>query len=89
MAKPIPLAYLITFTCYGIRLHGAESGSVDREHNIPGTPYLPSNKARVAAKEKLMKQAPYELDRQRKSAVLIALRDVSSRRGWKLFAAHV
>ncbi len=24
----------ITFTCYGARLHGDESGSVDRHHNL-------------------------------------------------------
>ena len=40
-SQVIPLAYLITFACYGARLHGDESGSVDRHHNLPGTPYLP------------------------------------------------
>ena len=38
---PIPLAYLITFTCYGMRLRGDQAGSVDRKHNIPGTPLIP------------------------------------------------
>jgi hypothetical protein len=36
----IPLAYFITFTCYGTWLHGDERGSVDDEHNTPGTPVL-------------------------------------------------
>src|SRR3972149_3634306 len=89
MPRPIPLAYLITFTCYGTRLHGAESGSVDRNHNIPGTPYLPPNEARVLAEEKRMKQEPYELDRQRRAAVLEAVRNLCSHRGWRLLAAHV
>ncbi len=35
-----PLAYFITFTCCGTWLHGDERGSVDREHNTPGTPVL-------------------------------------------------
>ena len=89
MAKSIPLAYLITFTCYGTRLHGDESGSVDRDHNIAGTPYLPPNKARVMAEEKRMKQESYAMDRRRRVIVLEALREVCTRRGWRLLAAHV
>ena len=34
------MTYLITFACYGCHLHGSESGSVDREHNVRGTPLL-------------------------------------------------
>jgi hypothetical protein len=34
------LAYLITFTTYGARLHGSARGSVDDEHNVYGTPLL-------------------------------------------------
>ncbi len=37
----IPLAYFITFRCYGTWLHGDRRGSVDRFHNIYGTPRLP------------------------------------------------
>jgi hypothetical protein len=36
-----PLAYFITFTCYRTWLHGDERGSVDDEHNAPGTAVLP------------------------------------------------
>ena len=89
MPKPIPLAYLITFTCYGTRLHGDEVGSVDRNHNVPGTPYLRPNTARVLAEEKRMRQEPYELNAQRGAAVMGALREVCLRRSWKLHAAHV
>ena len=39
----IPLAYLITFRSYGTWLHGDERGSVDRFHNVYGTPRLPPN----------------------------------------------
>jgi len=28
---------MITFACYGCRLHGDAAGSVDRWHNAPGT----------------------------------------------------
>lgn len=43
MAFNQPKAYLITFTCYGTRLHGDDRGTVDDDHNIHGTPVLPTN----------------------------------------------
>jgi hypothetical protein len=39
--------YLITFACYGCHLHGDESGSVDREHSLPGTPVVETNPQRM------------------------------------------
>jgi hypothetical protein len=44
-----PLAYLITWTCYGTWLHGDERGAADLDHNIPGTPYLPPDAERPCA----------------------------------------
>jgi REP element-mobilizing transposase RayT len=86
---PIPLAYLITFTCYGTRLHGDESGSVDEDHNQFGTPLVPANPRRVLAQEKQMKQVRYTLDQLRRTIVLGALRQHCTQRGWALLAAHV
>jgi hypothetical protein len=39
----IPLAYLITFRCYGTWLHGDERGSIDRFHNRYKSPYIAPN----------------------------------------------
>ena len=86
---PIPLAYLITFTCYGARLHGDESGSVDRDHHTPGTPFLPPNSVRVSAEEKRAKQEPYQLDSRERALVLDAIQATCEYRGWRLLAAHV
>ncbi len=36
-----PLAYLITFRCYGTWLHGNDKGSIDRHHNRYGAPLIP------------------------------------------------
>jgi hypothetical protein len=44
-----PLAYFITFTTYGAWLHGRKPGSVDRDHNAPGTPFLPADPEQEAA----------------------------------------
>jgi hypothetical protein len=58
----VELTFLITFPAYGNRLHGGESGSVDPEHNVPGTPALEVDPAREAAEQECMNQAPYKLD---------------------------
>lgn len=72
---PMPLAYLLTFTCYGTRLHGDEAGSVDRHHNIPGSPYLPPDTVRRAAEQRLMTDGPYEMDARRRAIVLKAIKE--------------
>ena len=86
---PTPLAYLLTFTCYGARLHGDEFGSVDRNHNTPGTPFLPSNPLRVASEQKRAKQKAHRMDARIRSLCLGAIQEVCSHRGWTLYAAHV
>jgi REP element-mobilizing transposase RayT len=81
--------YLITFAGYGRHLHGSESGSVDIEHNVPGTPILEVDSARAAAERQRMDQAPYDLDQRRRDAVLEAIQEVCAHRGSRLLAAHV
>jgi REP element-mobilizing transposase RayT len=83
------MACLITFTCYGTRLHGRESGSVDRHHNIPGLPYLPANPVWLGFNESRMTDEPYGLDVTRRKIVLEALQAGCAHRGWALIAAHV
>ena len=73
------MTYLITFVCYGCHLHGSESGSVDQEHNVPGTPILEVDSARAADERKRMDQAPYDLDQIRRDAVLEAIQEVCAR----------
>lgn len=89
MELPHPLAYLITFTCYGARLRGDEDGSVDRNHSIPETPFLPPRRGWVFTDQRQMKQAPYKLDRERREIVLWALQQHCVHRNWRLLAAHV
>jgi REP element-mobilizing transposase RayT len=83
------VTYLITFSCYGRHLHGDESGSVDRTHNVPGTAVLELDLSRAAAERERMDQAPYILDQPRRDAVLQAIQAVCTHRGWSLLAAHV
>jgi REP element-mobilizing transposase RayT len=81
--------YLITFACYGCHLHGDESGSVDRKHNLPGSRMMEADAKRVLAERELMDQPPYEMDRIRREAVLAALLERCTERKWSLLAAHV
>ena len=86
--------YFITFARYGHRLHGNESGSVDRSHNLPGNRLLEADPRRASADRQRMNQAPYWLDRNSRAAVLEAksyasrslnrlLHDGADRAPWK------
>jgi REP element-mobilizing transposase RayT len=83
------LTYLITFACYGCRLHGDESGSIDRKHNLPGRRLVAADLKRVSAERGQMDQPPYSMDPKRRKAVLEALLDSCSYRNWNVLAAHV
>src|SRR5215510_7022423 len=85
----IPLAYLITFRCYGTWLHGDERGSVDRDHNIYATPFLPRDQQREEEGRRRLKQAPVTLDEARRIVVDKSIREVCNHRGWTLRAINV
>lgn len=83
------LAYFITFTTYGTWLHGRAPGSVDRAHNVPGTPFLPSDPTVERAMHAALRQEPYILDARRRQVVLRTIQEVAAHRRWKLWAVHV
>ena len=83
------MTYLITFVCYGCHLHGSESWSVDRQHNIRGTPLLEVDSERATTERERMDQPPYNLDQVRRDLVLKAIQNVCAHRHWSLLAAHV
>jgi len=74
---------------FGARLHGDELGSVDRNHNLPGSRLLDADEKRATAARQLMPQPPYLLDSRRRKLVLSALQEVCVNRDWVLLAAHV
>ena len=85
----VPMGYLITFRTYGTWLHGDPRGSVDRFHNIYGTPKLPPSPSRQRYERQLMKMPPVKLDSQRRAAVERSLGETCSKRKWKLWASSV
>jgi REP element-mobilizing transposase RayT len=83
------MRYFITFACYGAHLHGDESGSVDRHHNLFGGRLLEADPQRAATEGRSMNHPPYELDGDSRAVVLQVLKEVCRHRGWNLLAAHV
>ena len=83
------MRYFITFACYSTHLHGDESGSVDRRHNLFGGRTLETDPQRAAAERRSMNQPPYELDSDGRAVVLQAVGEVCRHRGWNLLEAHV
>ena len=85
----LKLTYLITFACYGCHLHGDDSGSVDKDHNLPGSRLLVADPRRVATERQRIDQPPCRMDANRRDVVLASIRERSLRRDWILLAAHV
>ncbi len=84
-----PIAYFITFSCYGTHLHGSAAGSVDHRHNLPGTRLIEPDPHRELAAAKQMTAPGYVLDRGSRSTVLDSIRKPCAMKGWLLCAAHV
>jgi hypothetical protein len=85
----VPLAYLLTFTCYGSRLHGGERGSVDRYHNQVGSRGVDPDPAWVAASRKAMTEECFGLNARGRWIVLESMQRVCAHRQWGLVAGHV
>jgi REP element-mobilizing transposase RayT len=85
-----PLAFLITFRCYGTWLHGDKRGSIDRRtFNRYGTPDMPRN-TKLAEDEKLeLRHAAITLDESQRVVVEDAIRAVCEHRKYDLFAVNV
>lgn len=84
-----PLAFLISWTCYGQWLHGDRRGSVDPEHHEFSEPWLPADIDRWKQEVAAMDQPAYALDEPRRRIVLQAIVNVCQHRGWILHALHV
>ena len=86
---PYPLAYLITFTCYGTFLHGDARGATDRNNNRFGAPFVHPNYVCVKDSSRRMKYPAYQLTKRYRMLVMETIHEVCSHRSWTLRAAHV
>ena len=84
-----PLAFLISFRCYGTWLHGDVRGSTDRHNNKYGNPKYPATAHWSTISEGRLKQSPVKLDVVRRSIVERAIRNACEKRGWSLYAVNI
>src|SRR6266550_4210886 len=85
-----PLAYLITFRCYGSWLHGEARGSVDRRnYNRYGTPDMRPNKKILTDEQDKLTTAPIVLNQSQRKVVELAIQEVCKYRSYFLHAANV
>ena len=85
----IPLAYLITFTCYGTWLHGDLRGSVDLKHNQFGEAFLEEDAQREQCEFKQMKHLPVYLSPEQRDRIAKSIVHVCESRSWKLWEVNV
>jgi REP element-mobilizing transposase RayT len=85
----IPLAYLITFRCYGTWLHGDDRGSVNRFRNAYGTERLPGNEDWLDTNRERLILAPVRLNAAQRKIVDLAIYETCEFRSWNLHAKNV
>jgi hypothetical protein len=88
MATNGPLAYFITFSCYGTHLHGDPVGSVLHSNGHGGPFQIDHDSAIQERARRIMRDLPYSLDPERRRLVLKALFGTVER-GWYLACAQV
>src|SRR5436190_18011777 len=84
-----PLAYLITFRCYGTWLHGDKRGSMDRKQNVYGAPKIASNVALESSDSRQRSNSPFVLNSTQRPIVEQAIREVCEHRKYQLRAINV
>ena len=85
-----PPAYFITVRSYGTWLHGDEKGSVDRHNfNVYGTPRMPQSEKLKGLMKDQMKQSPIILDKNARTCILKAVKEVCDFRGYELLALNI
>src|SRR5438105_14700411 len=85
-----PLAYLITFRCYGTWLHGDERGSYRRSSGVMSAVVrIPPRKGLENAETKQLKHQPVRLNKRQRITVEKAVREVCEHREYRLRAINV
>lgn len=89
IAPGYPLAYLLTFTTYGTRLHGDVRGSVNRKNNQRGTLLLHENKQIQNWQRRILRDEALILDSASRKTVHRMIEGVVRHNGWDLRALNV
>ncbi len=81
--------WLLTWTTYGTWLPGDRRGSVRRQQNVVGTPWVESTPALENAALAAMKDPPVRLDFAQARVVLDQFHQTATHRDWQLHAVAV
>ncbi|MCA8934664.1 MAG: transposase [Planctomycetes bacterium] len=84
-----PLAFFLTWVCYGTWLHGDERESVDKATNQFGEPRLPFNPAQKASRHKQLAHPPYSLGPRKRGVTFRTIQQVCEHRKWRLMELNV
>ncbi|MDQ2977413.1 MAG: transposase [Acidobacteriota bacterium] len=84
----IPLGYLITFRGHGTWLHGDKRGSVDRFHNLYGSPRLPHNERWREYNRQELRHPPVKLSSDQRQVFEAGIRETCQIRKWDLWAIN-
>ena len=84
-----PLAFFITFRCYGTWLHGDERGSTSRFRNRYGEPHLDPNEGWQEFNKQRLKHPAFHLGARHRSTVRNAVGETCELRDWSLHALNV
>lgn len=88
--RSTPLAFLITFRCYGTWLHGDERGSVGRSgSNRYNEPQIQPNVTLLEIDERDQRSGSFTLGAAHREIVRKAIREVCDVRGYHLYALNV
>lgn len=87
--RDTPLAYLITFTCYGTWLHGDTRYSVSRTKNAYGSPRVRAADGLREKELSSLKHPPTVLNKKRRHIVAEAIKEVCRVRETPLHALNV
>ena len=85
----VPLAYLITFRCYGTWLHGDERGSIDRFHNQYKSSFIAPNENWKRFNAEKQKDDAVTLNAKQRSSIEQTVREVCNHKNWLLRAVNV
>lgn len=84
-----PLAYFLTWTCYGTWLHGDERGSVDADHNQFGSSFVAKDMERWWEELRSLDGQPDVLSPAEREIVDATIRAHCEFRRWGLHAVNV
>ena len=84
-----PIAYLLTFRCYGTWLHGDERGSINRFENQYLSPYHKPDKNWEDFNKAKLKSDAVSLNAHQRQIVEQTIREVCEFKDWVLHAVNV